>query len=152
MFIPQDLVIAKMVAATALVGGLFSVLIESSTSFGPITQTLLSVLAAGLFSVLLFYLKERSDKKRRAEASLKESSQTDSTSLVAREQLIDGRVNMLINEISEFYSLKDKEKEAINVMYKELGIQKDGMITQQRELISQQAATIVQLQAQLTAI
>lgn len=145
----HDIMLAKFVALASAVGGLFSLALQAasnSVQWFSLWQTAFSVCGAAATALLALYVKERIDRKRRVQDAANNAHLTDGRTLVERERLLDDRANALFDDVSKFYAERIKQLEATINISQSLSEQKDAVIGQQRELITQQARAIQQLQ------
>lgn len=139
---PQILLTKFAIAAGAVALALYAVL-ENMTSWGDTVAGAISTIVAASFTYLAMLAKNRYERQKDRLADHK----TDTQSLLDRERLADERIKGLITEMQAFHSEQVKGLQSSIELMKELAIQDKAIITQQRELITQQAAEIQRLQA-----
>jgi len=151
MLDPTHVAISIKVAiglAAGALAGFFAFIIELfQTGTFNLLQTVISVIGAGAFSLIVLALKERYDRRNQDRQQLTALQRTDAANSVERERILDHRVDSLFEELKSFYEVRDRERGQTIENLKALLSQSDSLCAQQRTLIAQQAATIQQLQS-----
>lgn len=142
----HDLVVLKFPSEAGALGGLFSLFLQSLGPAGiSLLQTGVSVLGSMVVAFGVLHFSERYKERQRRVEDLKDSHKTDGVVIIEREKLLDDRSDSIFAELKEFYQSRDRERESSINLLKEFVGQRDTLIAQQRELITQQAATIQHL-------
>lgn len=142
----HDVMVIKLFSVAGAVGGIFSLALQSLSPAGiSILTTAISVLGSIVVAFGVLWISERHKERVRKAEALSNAHHTDGVVVIEREKLLDERVDTIFTELKEFYSLRDRESQSSINLLKEFVAQRDILITQQRELITQQAGTIQSL-------
>lgn len=133
--------IAKIIATGSVFGALFSIVDGQGFWY-----SLLAGALGGMFSLLIAIIKISWDAIKKRKASNLSLLRTTTTAHLEQEKISDKRLERLIDEMQEFYSIQLKEKDATIGIAKALSEQKDVIIEQLKDLVVKQAAAISKLE------
>lgn len=137
---PLSLLI-KLIPVAGLAGGVFA-FVEG----GRALDILLSIAGSSAFIGLIGLIKYLVDRRDRLRSETLAIGRSDGQLNLEREKLVDAQTVALFKQLEEFYGFRDKEKHAVIELQKATLQQRDETIGQLQALITQQAATIQQLQ------
>lgn len=143
----HDLVAIKT-GCVALFSGAVSLGFEALLGNAATFQTILTVVGSVAVTLGALSLKEYFDRRRQNNTTVLQLRLQDGMTAIEREKILDGKVDTLFEELKAFYTLRDKEKDSSINLLRALAEQQTLLLGQQRELITQQAATIQRMQPQ----